>query len=202
MYSDPSGHSFILTSLAIIGIMTLLGAASGAIVNAVFYTLENPNGDMRGFWASVIGGAVSGAIMGAFAGAVLVFGASAGLMVGLSAGVGAISGLAGSLTEGAINGQLQADAGGYWLKEVIPSMFWGAATGALFGLMAGAAPSAKSLANAAGRPLAKQLTKILHYKVLKKAGSIFAENLLGDFTSWVMELFSGNYFKRISNAFN
>ena len=199
---DPSGHSFILTSLAIIGIVTLLGAASNAIVNGVLYTLENPNGDAKGFWASVAGGAVSGALMGVFAGAVLVFGASAGLMVGLSAAVGAVGGLAGSLTEGAINGQLQADVRGYILKETLPSVFWGAATGALFGLMAGATPSVKSLAEAAGSPLTKQLTKILHYKVLKKAGSIFAENLLSDFTSWLTERISKNYFNIASTAFN
>ena len=81
-------------------------------------------------------------------------------------------------------------------------MFWGAATGALFGLMAGATPSAKSLADVSGRSLTKQLTKILHYKVLKKTGSIFAENLLSDFTSWLTELFSENYVNMALNAFN
>ncbi|MBO7169570.1 MAG: hypothetical protein J6W28_00155 [Clostridia bacterium] len=202
MLSDPSGHSFILTSLAIVGIMTLLGAASGAVVSGVMYTLENPAGDARGFWASVAGGAVSGAIMGAFAGTILVTGASAGLMVGLSAGLGAISGAAGSLTEGAINGKLQANSWDYFVKDVIPSALWGAATGALFGVMTGAGHSAKLLADAAGRPLAKQLTNILRYQVLKKAGGILTENLLGDFTAWVMELFGRNAFNGIVNAFN
>lgn len=58
------------------------------------------------------------------------------------------------------------------LKEALPSAFWGAATGALFGLMAGATPSAKLLAEAAGRTLAKQLTHILYCmkpKVFKDA---------------------------------
>ena len=201
MFSDPEGHSFILTSLAIIGIAALLGAISGAIVNGVVYTLENPAGDERGFWASVAGGAVSGAIMGAFSGVVLVSGIGAGAMIAWSAGVGAFSGGAGTLTEGAINGKLQADSWDYFVKDVIPSALWGAATGALFGAMTGAVPSAKSLADVAGRSLAKQLANILHYQVLKKAGSIFAENLLGDFTTWVMELFGRNVFNGIANAF-
>ena len=188
MYSDPSGHVAFLTMLGIVLVSSLIGAASGATVGGITYAIEaGDNFNLRDFGASVAGGAVSGAVTGAASGIVLFTGGTAGTLVGAFAGAGALSGLGGSLTEGAINGQLQEQGLQYWQTEIFPSALWGGAFGALFGAMSGPVLSAGALAQKAGRTLAKQLTKILVHKVIKKAGGNLLENLLWDFTTWLGE---------------
>ena len=130
-YVDPLGKSVILTILAVIGLSSIIGAASGAIMSGLAYVMETNEFDALDFWASVAGGAVSGGIMGAVSGITLITGGTAGAMIGLFAGVGAMSNAAGSMVEGTINGELKRDYRGYLFNEVIPNAIWGLAFGAL-----------------------------------------------------------------------
>ena len=196
-YIDHFGCSVTLTILAIIGISALIGAASGAIISGVTYAITTETFVARDFWASVAGGAVSGLIMGAFSGILIVTGGTAGAIVGLSAGVGALSSVAGSVVEGAINGKLQADPRKYLFEEILPSAMWGAAFGALGGVMSGAIKPASIVAKELGRTLEKQLIKILQYQVIKKIVPSLFENLLSDFTSWYTEFVVDNTFQRV-----
>ena len=206
MNVDPSGHAVITASSILIGIAIVaacaaLGAISGGAISGINYLISTDTFVAKDFWASVAGGAVSGAIMGAFTGIILITGASGGAMVAASAGAGALAGLAGSVAEGAINGELQEDWKSYLLQESLPSAIWGAAAGALFGLMSGASPSAKSLAEKSGRTITKQLSKILVHKVLKKTGSNLGENLLWDTTAWGLELFTDRFARMVLEIF-
>ena len=182
-YIDHFGCSVTLTILAIIGISALIGAASGAIISGVTYAITTETFVARDFWASVAGGAVSGLIMGAFSGMLIVTGGTAGAVVGLYAGFGAFSSAVGSVVEGLINGKFQADPLTYFFEEILPSAMWGAAFGALGGVMSGAIKPASIVAKELGRTFEKQLIKILQYQVIKKIVPSLFENLLSDFTS-------------------
>ena len=196
-YIDHFGCSVTLTILAIIGISALIGATSGAIISGVTYAMATETFVAREFWASVAGGAVSGLIMGAFSGILIVTGGTASAVIGLSAGVGALSSVAGSVVEGAINGNLQADPQKYFFEEILPSAIWGSAFGALGGVMSGAIKPASIVAKELGRTLEKQLIKILQYQVIKKIVPSLFENLLSDFTSWYTEFVVDNTFQRV-----
>lgn len=197
MFTDPTGHSAILTFLAIVGISALIGATSGAIMSGITYAITTESFIERDFWASVTGGAISGGIMGAFSGILIITGGTAGAVVGLSAVVGALSNIVGSVVEGAINGKLQANTPKYLLGKVLPSAAWGAIFGTLGGAMSGAIKPASIMAKELGRTLGKQLIKILQYQVIKKIVPNLVENLLSDFTSWYTEFVLENTFYKI-----
>ena len=122
---DPNGQIAVTTALAIIGICALIGAASGAIISGATYAITTDNFTALGFWAHVAGGAVSGGLMGTLAGIFLVCGVGTGAAIVISSIGGAFSNAVGSLLEGAINGELAANAWGYTKKEIIPSAIWG-----------------------------------------------------------------------------
>ena len=190
-FVDPSGHfaiSAFLIGCAIVGLSTVAGAASGAIINGSAYLLSTSNFNQRDFWAAVAGGAVSGGMMGGLAGIFLITGGSTAAVIGLSATVGAIGNGAGTIVEDAINGSLQIGSLNYWKKEVFANMFWGGAFGALGGAMSGTQLSAATTARKLGRSLTKQMSKILRYKVVRNAIPNLFENLLMDFTGWYTSL--------------
>ena len=196
-YIDPNGRVAITTILAIIGICALVGAVSGAAISGATYAMTTDNFVALDFWASVAGGAVSGGLMGALAGAFYVYGVGATMVVVLSAIGGAVSNAIGSVAEGLINGDLTENPFGYAVTEIVPSAIWGAAFGALFGLMSGVSPSAKHLAEVAGRTLENQLIKILKYKVIKKIGPMLIENIISDFTTWYTETVIDSFYKKV-----
>ena len=179
MFSDSEGHVAFLTMLAIVGFAALVGASASATVSGVAYLMEeNENATASGFWASVAGGAVSGAITGAFSGVVLITGGSALGMIGASALVGAIASGAGEVVGGVINGNIHKD--GFWKETVIPATIWGGVFGAVLGVAGGEIKPVAQLAKDAGKSVAVQLKKILVHELLKKTGGLLVEGMLGD----------------------
>ncbi|MBO5966934.1 MAG: hypothetical protein J6S14_00375, partial [Clostridia bacterium] len=178
----------ILTLLA----FTAIGAATGAAVNTVTYVVSTPTEEFswRDLGAEAIGGAVSGGVVGLGSGVTLLTGGSAAWLFGVSTFAGALGGLAGQFTENAIKGEnLKTD--------LISSMVWGGISGAFFGATDTASMGVKQIAKAKGRTIETQIFKMLKYKVLKKIGTISAENLLTGFTSWYTEECIKNYYNNI-----
>ena len=122
--------------------------------------------------------------MGGLAGVFIMTGGSAAAVMGWSTAIGIIGNGVGTLVEGSINGNWQADPSGYFLNEILPDMIWGGIFGALGGAMSGAQMSASATAKKLGRTLTKQLSKILRYNVIRSTVPVLFENLLMDFTSW------------------
>ena len=117
--------STFLIACGIVGLSAAVGAASGAIINGTAYLLSTPNFNSRDFWAAVAGGAVSGGMMGGLAGVFIMTGGSAAAVMGWSTAIGIIGNGVGTLVEGSINGNWQADPSGYFLNEILPDMIWG-----------------------------------------------------------------------------
>ena len=67
-YLDLNGAIVITSTLAIIGIGALVGAAGGGITNAVSQKIKRDKGEQEGFkWGELVGSAVEGAIVGGIA---------------------------------------------------------------------------------------------------------------------------------------
>jgi hypothetical protein len=176
-YKDSTGH-FLFTAIG-----ALVGGALGAISAAI----EGKAG--KEFWASVASGATSGAVSGIAADILVVTGGSAAVVAGVMAAAGALGGVASNGVGSLITGDKMS------LEETVSDVWWGAATGALFGYMGGEVTS--NLGKYASRGFWKATRNILIREGREVTSSI-AEEVLSNVTAGLLEFTVDTFVKQIS----